>query len=326
MGAAPPPQPDHHPIGQQEIADDTVDELHQTGIFKEVAPERAQLQRVGRDHLPRHERPVDIVAPGIEARHQRPYQDLQKCKMQPARGQPEQPRLLGAAGLHQVALAAPQLQDGPGQQPKDDKGQAQMGGQPVGGDRGHALALGDARGDHPSANRALHPAQHAGQDQPPGPASGDLARQQEAEEPQRPDQTDHPAQLAVAPFPPVDRLEIRQFHPLVLQAPLVDLLVFVEFGLPVGLAQRRNRARDRAPFGDRETAVGQPGQPAHHDHRHHQCKEHRQPGPDRAARAAPSPVDHTGLRRRRPSPVRDLLKDAALAAHAILIPVALTAS
>ena len=80
--------------------------------------------------------------------------------------------------------------------------------QAVAGDGNHAFALRHARGDHPPADRPLNATQSARDQQFAGPAGRDLARHQEAEEPKRPDQTDHAAQLAVAPFPPVDEFEI----------------------------------------------------------------------------------------------------------------------
>ena len=142
---------------------------------------------------------------------------------------------------------------------------------------GHAFALGDARGDHPPANRALHTAKCADKHQSAVPTSGDLTPHKEPEKADGPDKANHPAQLPMPPFPPVDHFEIRQLHPCILHFEFVDLLVFGKFALPVCLAQRGNRAGQGAPFGNRQTAVSQTGQAAHCDHHKHQRKEDHQP-------------------------------------------------
>ena len=79
-----------------------------------------------------------------------------------------------------------------------------------------------------------------------------------------------PAEEAVRPFPPEDRLEIRQAHALVDQLVFGNLLILGEFLLPLGFAQRRNDAVDRLPFGDRKAGIGQPGRSADQNHQHDQ--------------------------------------------------------
>jgi len=145
-------------------------------------------------------------------------------------------------------------------------------GQTVAGDIQNRLSAGDARRHHPPADRTLQPAKTAQHKQTPGPANGDLATQEKPQEPDSPDQADHPAQLPMAPFPPVDCFEIRQFHPGVLDLELVNLLVFGEFRLPVRLVHRRHGSGKGLPFGDAQATVGQSGQTAHGDHHKDQCE------------------------------------------------------
>ena len=102
----------------------------------------------------------------------------------------------------------------------------------------------------------------------PGPAARHPPRGQHEAESQRPDQPDGAAKLPVAPFPPVDIAELRHAHAGILQPVFVGLLVGLEFGLPIGLGQRRHGAGDRRPFGDRQPRIRQPRQPSDHDHRH----------------------------------------------------------
>ena len=125
--------------------------------------------------------------------------------------------------------------------------------------------------------------------------------------------------MPVAPFPPIDDLEVLKLHPLVLDAPLVDLFVLFELSLPVGLAQGWDCTGNGPPFGDRQPAVGQPCQPPHDDHRHDQSEQNRQPGTYGAPCAATGAIDPTGLGLRALLRLiaRDVLENAALA-HACL--------
>jgi|GEM_PF-6474315 len=201
----------------------------------------------------------------------------------------------------------------PGDQPEDGEGQAKMHRQPVGGDIDHPT--GQPRGDHPPADRALQTAQHPKQQQPPGPSRRHPPRRQEEDKARRPDQPDHPAKLAVPPFPPVDRLEGGDVHLAVLQLEFRAGTIKRELGLPFGVGGWRHRPGHRAPFGDRQAGIGQPGQPADRDHRRDQDEKPDQPGPDRAAQPAPAGVDHAACGRRRLWRAADLFEYAALAGH-----------
>src|SRR4029079_1355353 len=64
--------------------------------------------------------------------------------------------------------------------------------------------------------------------------------------------TDQAAELAMRPFPPVDRLERLEAHAAIHRAVLRRRLVFLELGPPGVLRQRRRHPGDRLPFGDRK--------------------------------------------------------------------------
>ena len=213
--------------------------------------------------------------------------------MHQPRAHGEQLFLAVPAALHQFPLGAAQLEDIPGENPKDDESQPQMRGQPVGRHIQHRPR--QPRRHHPPAHSALNAAQDAGDQQLAGPARRDFLQGKETKEANCPDQPHETPQLTVAPFPPIDDLELVQRHALVLQLVLGNLAILVEFRLPLLGRHRRQRARHRPPFGDRQPAIGQPGQPAHRNHRHHQRKQHHEPDADRPARALAALIDHTGL-------------------------------
>ncbi len=256
MRAALPAPPGKDAVAQQRIPDHAVDPLHEARAFEQVTPPRLQHGRIGRQELPAHQRPVGISASRVDPRNQRAQQDLQEREMQPAGGDAVEFRFLRAARLHQVALGPTERQDIPAEHTENDKGQPKVHRQPVRRDRHRSFARSHARGDHPPADRALQPAQDAGQQQAPGPAGRDLARHEKDQESGCPDEPNGAAQLPVAPFPPIDFLEVVQFHPLVHDPPLIDLAVFVEFRLPVGFGHWRNRPGDRAPFCNRQSGIG----------------------------------------------------------------------
>ena len=106
--------------------------------------------------------------------------------------------------------------------PYDHEGQPQMGGKPIRGDIKHLAR--QTRGDHPPTDGPLDTPQNAGDQKARGPAGGDAFSEPEEQEPRRPDKPDKAAQLAVAPFPPVDEFELFKAHTGVLK------LVFWESG------------------------------------------------------------------------------------------------
>jgi hypothetical protein len=93
----------------------------------------------------------------------------------------------------------------------------------------------------------------------------------------------------MAPFPPEDLLELANRHALVDEFVLRDLLVLGEFLLPLDVADRRNDAMDRLPFGDREAGTGQAGGTADDDHRDDHHDHGAKPDADQRAVARPVP-------------------------------------
>jgi hypothetical protein len=75
----------------------------------------------------------------------------------------------------------------------------------------------------------------------------------------------------VRPFPPEDRLERLDTHALVELGILRNLLVALEFLLPLGVVERRDDTVDRLPFGDRQAGFGKPrGTADQHQRKQHQ--------------------------------------------------------
>ena len=95
-------------------------------------------------------------------------------------------------------------------------------------------------------------------------------------------------------FISADPIRLRITSPSVLTMTLVDLPglakagavgVVVELGLPGRVVERRQRARNGSPLGDREARAGQPGDAAHRDHQQHDQRDAVEPDADR-----PQPV------------------------------------
>ena len=178
----------------------------------------------------------------------------------------------------------------------------------------------EPRDHHPPADRPLRRPERAEQQEPPAPARRHPARQQQPREARRPHQPDQPRKHSVPPLPPVDRLELVEAHAAVLHAVLRSLPVEREFALPCLGGERRQRARHGAPFGDRQPAVGEPGEPADDDCQGHEGKEGKQPQPRCAARRARTCVDRAGARRGIRAPPVRLLEYPAPLVHESLRP------
>ena len=102
----------------------------------------------------------------------------------------------------------------------------------------------------------------------------------------------------MAPLPPIDDLEVGHLHPLVLNAPFVDLLVLVELRLPFLGTHWGQRAGYGAPFRNAEAAVRKARQATHCDHYENKGEKQFQPEPDGAARIRTTAIDQPGLGRR----------------------------
>ena len=182
--------------------------------------------------------------------------------------------------------------------------------EPGRGDADHLA--GQPRGDHPPADQPLQPPEQPEAEQPRRPSGRDPPADEEPQKAERPDRADDAAELAVAPFPPVNHAELVQRHRRVDVAGLRARAVLRELRLPGGGIRRRQRPGDRAPLGDREPRVGQPRHATDRDHRHHKGEEQHQPGRHRAPGRLRPPG---GRRGRGLGLVGDLLEDTARLAH-----------
>ena len=108
-------------------------------------------------------------------------------------------------------------------------------------------------------------------------AAAQLAHQPEGDERQREGDADEAPEEAVGPLPPEDGLESLERHAGIDDGVLRDGLVLVEGGEPIGLVERRYRAEQRLPFGDRQPAVGQTHRTADDDHAKDERGDEQQP-------------------------------------------------
>jgi hypothetical protein len=135
----------------------------------------------------------------------------------------------------------------PDQRRIDEAGERKMKGEPVLRNRD---ALGEPRGHHPPAHRALHRAQGENPRQGDAEPAIDPAAPHQPQERQQEHRADQAAEHPVAPLPPEDGLELLEAHATIDALILRDGLVFIEFRLPIGLRQRRHDPGDRLPFDD----------------------------------------------------------------------------
>ena len=120
----------------------------------------------------------------------------------------------------------------------------------------------------------------------------------------------------MAPFPPIDHLELGQRHALILQLILGYCLIFIEFKPPVFYPKRWYRPSHRPPLGDAETTIGQTGEPTHQNHQHHKAKEQDQPKSDHPPAATGRCIDQPpGSRHRRGRLLGNIFKNTAAVGH-----------
>ena len=265
----------HHEVGEE-----TVIELHQSEVVDEVLDEGHLVeQHPGR----RHEAAVH-VGPGVveEARlragDEPAEPDLNQHQHRQQAG--EEPHRFRGGGKRPGA--------GAGGEP-DQAGEDQARGGEVEREleRRHRRHAGlEARGDHDPADRTLEPAEQAQPEQAEQQAAPEHAADPEPREGQEEQEADDPPEQAVAPFPPVQRLEAVEADALVEDAVLRRVAVLVELHRPVGGAERRDHAGYRPPLGDREARAGEPGRAADGDHRHHEHGEQVEPRAHRAVAGA----------------------------------------
>ena len=146
--------------------------------------------------------------------------------------------------------------------PSNSEGEAEVDGEAVGGDRDPCpAARPEATIHQPIA--PCRPAEGAEGEEARRPARRDAAADGEPQEAERPDERRWSAELAVAPLPPVDALELVEGHSLVQRGVLRGSPCTCRTRpVQAAVAGRRHRAGDRAPLGDREAGVGEAGHAA----------------------------------------------------------------
>ena len=266
-----PARQDHQHIGEHAVLI-----LHGEQILEEVRPPGLKVEKpLRREEGALNERPCIVDEARPRARHESAQHDLQEePRDQPAGGGGKPSPRFRRMG-RRIPAATPEAQPRPENIGEEYEGERQMRREPVLAD---LRAVHEAALHHPPAKRALQAAQHEQNGELRHQCALDLLREGKPEERNEEGKADETAEQPVPPFPPIDLLELRQRHPLVERGVLGDLLVEVEFALPVGLAQRRERARHRLPFGDRKPRLGKPGQPA--DNHHHEDERGHAEQPD----------------------------------------------
>src|SRR5690606_7899292 len=113
-------------------------------------------------------------------------------------------------------------------------------------------AIDEAALDHIPAENSLRAAKQKKRAEPERSPAGESAARPEPEERYEKHEADRPAEKAMRPLPPVNRLEAFQAHPLVDELVLRDLTIFLEGHLPVRFGQWRDGAQNGLPLGDRQ--------------------------------------------------------------------------
>ena len=132
--------------------------------------------------------------------------------------------------------------------------------------------------DHIPAERALQSTEQKYHRQLGRPCLIDFLAKQEIHKRQQEHQPDQASEQAMQVFPPENRLELGQAHPLVDLLIFRRLLIFMKYLFPLRLIERGQGADDGLPFDDGQAGVGQAGNTAYHNHGEHQGAAQQQPG------------------------------------------------
>ncbi len=235
-------------------------ELHRQRVFEKIPPPWLLEQKTIRNQRPAHQWPGIRNQTCVEARHQPAKEYLQE-------DQAEQNRTDEAKGLRRRLPPVPEAGRDPQHIGKNGAGKRQMDRQPILTD---IRARSQAARHHPPADGPLQPSENEDAREPRREAAANPACRPEPDQRDEESDADEATEKAMRPFPPEDRLEIRQAHALVDQLVFGNLLIFGEFLLPGRLVQWRNHAVDRLPFGDRKPGIGQAGRAADQNHQHDQ--------------------------------------------------------
>src|SRR5579871_5873920 len=203
-------------------------ELHGEHVLEKVFPpwRHREQRRGGRNEIPVHQGPSVEGEAGIGLRDERTEKDLYEDE--------REDRRCAVAHAREYARRSPR-QKAHGYRNdcrENGAGKRKVNGKPV---LAYIGSLAEARGHHPPADCALQAAQRKHAGELPAERAADEAAREEPEERRKKNHREQAAKRAVRPFPSVDKLEVREAHALVDLAVLRDRLVFLEFGLPIGL-------------------------------------------------------------------------------------------
>ncbi len=138
---------------------------------------------------------------------------------------------------------------------------------------------------HEPADHALQPAQHEDEHEPRRVTRRNAPLRDEPEQRHEEHDADEAPEQAMEVLPPEDALELVQGHALVHLLVLGRLLVTHERLLPLGFVERRQRAHDRLPLGDRQPRMREARHAPDHHHREHEHAAREEPRRDLPARA-----------------------------------------
>ena len=271
LSARPPPQGEDEQDGQDR--QNPMVELHRDRIGDEFGKAAAGSQIVRRQQRAAHQRKRVVDFPGVEPGDEGAEHDSQRDRTV---GGDRQRAVAGrrAAGLRRGPVHPGDQPDDPG---VEDHRQREMGGEPVVADRG---PVDQAAGDHVPAERALQAAEHEQRGQRWDQPARQAAAQQQGDETGQEHDADQPAEQPVQIFQPEDRLEaangqVGEDLPVLRRHP-----VEVEQPLPGLVAHRRQPAEQGPPLGHRQAGLGEPGQPAEHDHGEDHAGHQQEPSAD----------------------------------------------
>ena len=209
------------------ISQQAVIELHGENVLEEIAPQR-RIEKEPRGV--RHQRAVDqrpgvVGVAGAQSGHQRAEIDLRQHEHQ-KRERAGANAARQREGRRRALVHPPRREH---ERHIDQAGEKKMRRQPVLRD---FHAIGEARGHHPPADRALQRAEPEDEPQQRAQRRRHGAAPQEEQKRQQERRADHAAKQTVRPFPPINRLERVEAHAAVDLAVLRDGLIFFERRLP----------------------------------------------------------------------------------------------
>jgi hypothetical protein len=162
---------------------------------------------------------------------------------------------------------------------KDREREAQMRGQ---AELRHSRIVDEPAFHHEPADGALQSTEQEDAGERPREAARNASTREEPQVRHEEHDADRAPEQPMEILPPEDALELRERHRVIDVAEFGRRLVLGERVVPVGRVERRQRADDRLPLGDRQAGMREPRHAAHDDHREHQQRAHEKPRDERS--------------------------------------------